>query len=141
MKKNNFLSTTNNILTFFIAIITSIFIIFVTEDVSKDGSQLFVAIVFFLIYVAVGVPITLVIDSIVKIIPKQKRLNTYLIQLLLYFIAILLISLIEGSQILSKIKALSFYVYIYFHILFLLRLPTGQASFTIIDLFRNEQRK
>jgi len=141
MKKNSILSIMNNILTFILAIVTSIFIIFVAEDVSKDGNQLFVAIVFFLIYVAVGVPITLVIDSIVKIIPKQKRIHTYLIQLLFYFIAILLISLIEGSEILNKIKLLSFNVFIYFHILFLLRLPTGQASFTIIDIFRSEQKE
>jgi len=46
------------------------------------------------------------------------NVNSYLIQLLLYFIAILLISLIEGSQILNKIKALSFYVYIFSYSIF-----------------------
>ncbi|MEH6940052.1 hypothetical protein V7056_19740, partial [Bacillus sp. JJ664] len=79
MKKNYILSIMNNILTCILAIVTSIFIIFVTEDVSKDGSQLLVAVVFFLVYVAVVVPITLVIDSIVKIMPEQKRLYTYII--------------------------------------------------------------
>lgn len=119
MKRNYFLTIINTILTYFLAIITSIFIIFVFEDIPTDGGQIATAFVIFLIYVILGVPVTLVIDSIVKIIPKQRLLYTYLIQVLLFFFVIVLLSLIEGSLIFYKIKAL---------------LPKGKASFTIVDL-------
>jgi len=85
---------------------------------------LFVSTIMFLVYVVVGIPVTLVVDLIESKISKKGLIYTYLIQLVLYSIVVVLIG-VEGSLL----------VYVYFHLLFLLRLPEGKTSQNLLDKF------
>ncbi|PGM57411.1 hypothetical protein [Bacillus sp. AFS053548] len=85
---------------------------------------LFVSTIMFLVYVVVGIPVTLVVDLIESKINSQRILYTYLIQLFLYSIVTVCIGV-----------RLFLFVFVYFHLLFLLRLPSGKASLTLLDIF------
>jgi hypothetical protein len=96
---------------------------------TKGEGKFFIPTMIFLVYVVIGIPVTLVIDLIVSLIPKQKLLFTYLIQILLYFIVTGLIGFIVGGQFsFGFTMFLSIFVFLYFHILFLLRLPYWKAK-------------
>ncbi|WP_088071953.1 hypothetical protein [Gottfriedia luciferensis] len=120
-----------------LAIFVSILLIYVVpfymgpENYSEENlayahgmGVLFVSSIMFLVYVVIGIPVTLVIDLIERKISSQRLLYTYLIQLFLYSIVPICIGV-----------GLFLFVYVYFHLLFLLRLPSGKADLTILDIF------
>ena len=77
----------------------------------------------YLIYIFIGIPVTLLVDLFMTRY-TYSYFKKYIIQILLYFILILIFSLgSDGEYIrIDVIMYFSLYVYVYFHLLFLFRL-------------------
>ena len=80
-------------------------------------------LIIYLVYVFIGIPVTLLVDLFMTRY-TYSYFKKYIIQILLYFIPILIFSLgSDGEYIrIDAIMYLSLYVYFYFHLLFLFRL-------------------
>jgi len=111
----------------FLAIIVSIFLIdivhlmLVPEFRSNqnyayaDGmGYLFISLMYFIAYVVIGIPVTLLIDYIVKKTPPKKQIYDYLIQLILFSIPVMFV------------PGLAVFIYPYFHLLFFFRVMKGK---------------
>lgn len=75
---------------------------------------LFISLMFFIAYVVIGIPVTLIIDYVIKKTPPKKQIYDYLIQLILFSIPVIFA------------PGLAIFVYLYFHLLFFFRVMKGK---------------
>ncbi|MFD4707736.1 hypothetical protein ACFWM3_23210 [Gottfriedia sp. NPDC058432] len=113
----------------FLAIIVSIFLINIVHILifpefrseqnlayANGMGYLFISLMFFIVYVVIGIPVTLIIDYIIKRTPPKKQIYDYLIQLILYSFPVIFAS------------GLGIFVYLYFHILFFFRVMKAKKT-------------
>ncbi|MES9685664.1 hypothetical protein CN514_10550 [Bacillus sp. AFS001701] len=77
---------------------------------------LFISLIFFIAYVVIRIPVTLIVDYVIKRFPPKKQIYDYLIQLILFSIPVIFA------------PGLAVYVYLYFHLLFLFRVMKGKKT-------------
>lgn len=75
---------------------------------------LFISLMFFIAYVVIGIPVTLITDYVIKKTPPKKQIYDYLIQLILFSIPVIIA------------PGLAVFVYLYFHLLFFFRVMKGK---------------
>ncbi|MFD9627611.1 hypothetical protein [Peribacillus muralis] len=83
------------------------------------GTFITTAWVQFLVYIAVGIPSTLLINFIVRLINPSTFLHYYIIKIVIFLFPTLLLSYLLGGTTYTFISV-SIAVYVYLHVLFLL---------------------
>ncbi|XRG77068.1 hypothetical protein V5E38_14565 [Rossellomorea sp. GAMAL-10_SWC] len=110
-----------------LAIIVSIFLINIAHIIifpefrnennlayANGMGYLFISLMYFIAYLVIGIPVTLIIDYAIKKTPPKKQIYDYLIQLILFSIPVIFS------------PGLAVFVYLYFHLLFFFRTMKGK---------------